>query len=296
MSEPGPARSEARLPEWFRIRIPATASGEIAATHAVIARYGLHTVCEQAHCPNIAGCYAQRTATFLILGNQCTRSCTFCAVIKHNPDGRDPDPDEPRRVAAAAAELKLRHVVITSVTRDDLPDGGAGQFVACAEDIAQVDSSISVEVLVPDFRGRAESVQAVANAPIRVFNHNLETVPTLYPAVRRGADYRRSLDVLRQVKQVRQDLLTKSGLMLGLGEEMHEIEQVLHDLREVDCDMLTLGQYLAPSRAHAPVARYLTPAEFEQLRARALEMGFAHVFAGPLVRSSLHAMAQLGTD
>jgi len=243
----------------------------------------LRTVCEEAICPNIWDCYSRRTATFLVLGDRCTRACRFCAVRHGRP--LPPDPAEPARLVEAARRLGLRHVVITSVTRDDLPDGGAGHFAACVAALKATLPGVTVEVLTPDFRGWPVAV--VARSGPDVFAHNIETVPRLYPRVRPGADYSRSLELLRQAAGA--GLVTKSGLMVGLGETMEEIEAVLADLRRAGCLLLTVGQYLAPTAGHLPVERYLTPGEFESLRRRALALGFAGVAAGPLVRSSYRA-------
>lgn len=251
---------------------------------ALLEGLGLDTVCLSAACPNLGECFARRTATFLILGPVCTRNCRFCAVPKGTP--RPVDPGEPRRVALAAAELQLRHVVITSVTRDDLPDGGAGQFAATVTAVREALPEATVEVLTPDFRGRPAALEKVMAAGPRVFNHNVETVPRLYPAARPQADYRRSLEVLRRAKEMRPGILTKSGLMVGLGEREEEVLAVLADLRSAGCDAVTIGQYLRPSKAHLPVREYLTPETFARYRARAREMGFRYVASGPLVRSS----------
>jgi len=247
----------------------------------------LHTVCESARCPNLGECFSRPTAAFLILGNRCTRACGFCAV-EHGRPG-PPDPAEPEAVAEAARALGLRYVVITSVTRDDLADGGSGQFAAAVRAVRRRLPEARVEVLTPDFRGEARAIQAVAAAGPDVFNHNLETVPALYPRVRPQADYQRSLQLLRAVKANGPGLVTKSGLMLGLGESPAEVEAVMEDLVAAGVAVLTLGQYLAPTRRHLPVARYLEPEEFEAWAERGRAGGFRQVFAGPLVRSSYHA-------
>jgi lipoic acid synthetase len=247
----------------------------------------LHTVCQEAKCPNVWECFSRHTATFLILGPRCTRNCRFCNV-QHGPGG-PPDPEEPRRVAEAARAMNLRYVVVTSVTRDDLPDGGSAHF---AETIRAIRKSIPgalVEVLVPDFQGSADSIRTVVEARPDVLNHNVETVPRLYPEVRPQAVYERSLDLLRRVREIAPGIPTKSGLMLGLGEKDEEVLGTLRDLRAADCAILTLGQYLQPSKEHLPVARFVPPEEFEKLRGLALEMGFAEVASGPFVRSSYHA-------
>jgi lipoic acid synthetase len=260
-------------------------------TRATVKALGLHTVCEEAHCPNIAECWGHRTATFMLLGDTCTRNCGFCAVTHGRP--LTVDPDEPRRVAEAVAKLGLRHVVVTSVNRDDLADGGAGHFAATARSIKSRVPDARVEVLVPDFQGDADAVRTVVAAPIDILNHNIETVPRLYKRVRPGARYGRSLDLLAEGRRARADCLTKAGLMLGLGETRDEILQVFNDLRDVACDILTLGQYLRPSAEHLPVERYVTPEEFAALRDDALMAGFRHVESGPLVRSSYHAWAHV---
>jgi len=248
---------------------------------------GLNTVCVEAQCPNQGECFARGTATFLILGDICTRGCKFCAVKRGRPAA--PDPSEPRHLAATARELDLRHVVITSVTRDDLPDRGAGQFAACIRAVHDLLPRTSIEVLIPDLDGRADLLEVVAKAGPQVIAHNLETVPRLYGQVRRGADYARSLDVVGQVKQVAPSIVSKSGLMLGLGETDDEIVQVLKDLRGEECEVLTLGQYLAPSVQHFPVKRFIPPDAFERLKEIALGLGFKYVASSPYVRSSYRA-------
>jgi len=280
---------ERRLPPWLKVRAPGGPG--YAETSAIVRGLGLHTVCQEAHCPNIGECWGHRTATFMLLGDTCTRNCGFCAVTHGRP--LTVDPDEPRRVAEGVADLGLQHVVVTSVNRDDLPDGGAAHFAATAWAIRRRLPSCRIEVLVPDFKGDESAVARVASSPIDVFNHNLETVPRLYARVRAGARYERSLAVLRAARAARPALLTKAGLMLGLGEETEELVKVFIDLRQVGCDVLTLGQYLRPSAEHLPVERYVPPAEFDALRTRALALGFRHVEAGPLVRSSYHAWAHV---
>ena len=247
----------------------------------------LHTVCESAHCPNQGDCLARRTATFMILGDVCTRNCRFCAVSHGRP--APTDPEEPRHIAEAAGYLGLRYVVITSVTRDDLPDGGAAQFAACIRELRALDPSIGVEVLVPDFRGDWRALDTVMEARPAVLNHNVETVPRLYASVRPQAGYARSVELLWRAKEMRLGALTKSGMMLGLGEEREEVLRVMHDLREAGCDFLTLGQYLAPSDEHHPVVRFIPPEEFDEYARLAREAGFQGVAAAPLVRSSYHA-------
>jgi lipoic acid synthetase len=239
----------------------------------------------------VAECWAHGTATFMLMGDTCTRNCGFCAVSHGRP--KPLDPLEPERLATAVARLGLQHVVVTSVDRDDLPDFGAAHFAAAAQAIRRRLPACEVEVLTPDFQGRRASVETVAAAPIAVYNHNLETVPRLYKRARAGAGYERSLDVLRWAGEARPDLITKAGLMLGLGEEIDEVRAVLADLRAVGCRVVTIGQYLRPSKKHLPVERYLDPSEFEALGAEARAMGFAHVESGPLVRSSYHAWSHV---
>jgi lipoyl synthase len=278
-----------RHPPWLKVRAPGGPG--FTETRATVKALGLHTVCEEARCPNIAECWGHRTATFMLLGDTCTRNCSFCAVRHGRP--LTVDADEPRRVAEAVARLGLRHVVVTSVNRDDLADGGAGHFAATARLIKALVPDTRVEVLVPDFQGDAHAVRTVIASPIDILNHNIETVPRLYKRVRPGARYGRSLDILAEGRRARTDCLTKAGLMLGLGETRDEIIQVFRDLRDVDCDILTLGQYLRPSAEHLPVERYVTPEEFAALRDDALLTGFRHVESGPLVRSSYHAWAHV---
>ena len=278
-----------RHPDWLKVRAPGGPG--FAETSATVRELGLHTVCQEARCPNVGECWGHRTATFMLLGDVCTRNCGFCAVAHGRP--QTVDADEPRRVAEGVARLGLRHVVVTSVDRDDLPDGGAAHFAVTARAIKARLPDCRIEVLVPDFKGSSASVVEVAQAPIDVFNHNLETVPRLYPRVRAGARYNRSLGVLREAKATRASFLTKAGLMLGLGEHEAELVRVFEDLRGVDCDVLTIGQYLRPSAEHLPVERYVHPDEFAALRERALALGFRHVEAGPLVRSSYHAWTHL---
>lgn len=255
---------------------------------SLLLRYGLNTVCQGALCPNQGECFGKGTATFLILGRTCTRNCTFCAIPseEHPPA---PDPGEPERIARATAELGLRHVVITSVTRDDLPDGGAAHFAETVRALKKHGAQVIVEVLIPDFQGSLQALETVVHSGPDIINHNLETVPRLYPEVRPQADYRRSLHLLQMVKEIDPGKISKSGLMLGLGEERQEVLQVMADLREVSCDLLTLGQYLQPSGKHHPVVRYIPPEEFEELQRRGEDLGFRGVFSAPLVRSSFHA-------
>jgi lipoic acid synthetase len=253
--------------------------------------HGLHTVCEEATCPNLGECFSHGTATFMIMGRLCTRRCPFCDVAHGRP--LPLDADEPENLARAIAEMKLKFVVITSVDRDDLRDGGAAHFTACIGAVRRHTPATSVEILVPDFRGRMEVALEILGAALPdVFNHNLETVPRLYQAARPGANYRHSLELLRRFKERHAGILTKSGLMVGLGETNEEILEVMRDLRAQGCDLLTVGQYLQPSRHHLPVARFVTPAEFEQFAKAAQAMGFRNAASGPMVRSSYHAELQ----
>lgn len=259
-------------------------------TERALAGLSLHTVCHQARCPNIAECFSRGTATFMIMGDICTRGCAFCGVTKGVP--MPLDPDEPGRVAGAVQKLGLRHAVITSVTRDDLDDGGAGAFAAVIMALKRIDTSPAIEVLVPDFMGDDAAIETVLDAGPDIFGHNIETVPSLYGA-RKGGDYGRSLAVLYRAKESSQGTRTKSALMLGLGEREVEVLEVLGDLRRIGCDYMSLGQYLQPARKNIPVAEYITPETFERYRERALEMGFLHVESGPYVRSSYMADAYL---
>ncbi len=279
-----PANPVRRLPSWLKRNLP-RGNGNFF-TQELLRELRLETVCENARCPNRPECYSRRTATFMILGNVCTRPCGFCSVAKGQPENLEDD--EPSRVAEAAHRLGLRHVVITSVTRDDLPDGGADHFRRCILAVRQRTGAV-VEVLTPDFLGDLSAVDCVLEAAPEVFNHNMETVPRLYKKVRGRASYQRSLDLLAHVKLRSPTTVTKSGLMLGLGETTEELFDVLADLRAHGCDTLTLGQYLAPTLKHIPVARYVPPIEFDELAARARTLGYAKVVAGPFVRSSYHA-------
>jgi lipoyl synthase len=276
--------SPRRLPSWLKRPLP-EGNGNFF-TEGLLQELKLETVCENARCPNRPECYARRTATFMVLGNVCTRPWGFCSVHKGAPEVLEDD--EPARVAEAAYRLGLRHVVITSVTRDDLPDGGADHFRRCILAVRERTGAV-VEVLTPDFMGDLAAVDTVLRAAPEVYNHNMETVPRLYKKVRGRASYQRSLDLLAHVKKRSPETVTKSGLMLGLGESIDELLDVLTDLRAVKCDMLTLGQYLAPTLKHIPVARYVPPEEFDSLAVLARTMGFRKVTAGPFVRSSYHA-------
>jgi lipoic acid synthetase len=255
--------------------------------HDLLSGLGLHTICQSALCPNIGRCFTSGTATFLILGDVCTRRCTFCAVKKGRP--APVDAEEPQHLCDAVARLGLNYVVITSVTRDDLPDGGASQFARTVARLRENTAKSTVEVLVPDFRGSEEAIRTVVASGPQVINHNVETVPRLYPEVRPGADYARSLELLYTVKKLNPAIVTKSGLMLGLGESRDEVIEVMGDLREADCDLLTIGQYLQPSPHHHPVVSFIPPGEFAGYEAIGREMGFAGVASSPLVRSSYRA-------
>jgi len=277
-----------RRPPWLRVRAP---TGETYHWLKRLMRArGLHTVCEEAHCPNIGECWGHRTATFLILGDTCTRNCRFCNVKTGRP--APPDPDEPERVAQAALAMGLRHAVVTSVDRDDLPDGGASVFAAVIRRIRSLQPDCTVEVLIPDFRGQIGPLKTVMDERPDILNHNVETVPRLFRTVQPQCRYEWSLAVLRNAKALWPEAVTKSGLMVGLGERVDEVLNMMQDLRDLDVDILTIGQYLQPTRRHAPIARYYTPEEFEMLRERGYEMGFRWVESGPLVRSSYNAEAQ----
>ena len=278
-----------RKPEWIRVKAPVTP--EVIRLKKALRKQSLHTVCEEANCPNLGECFSKGPATFMILGNVCPRRCPFCDVAHGRPDAIDED--EPAKLAATVASMKLRYVVITSVDRDDLRDGGSGHYVDCIAAIREMSPQTRIEVLVPDFRGRMEiALDILSKSPPDVMNHNLETVPRLYREVRPGADYNWSLKLLKEFRQAHPDVPTKSGLMLGVGEKFDEVVAVMADLREHDCQMLTIGQYLQPSRHHLPVSRYVDPEEFEQYRKLGEEMGFTNVASGPLVRSSYHADLQ----
>jgi len=279
-----------RHPPWLKVRAPGGPG--FTATLGIVRDLRLHTVCEEAHCPNIAECWGHKTATLMLLGDTCTRNCAFCAVA-HGPP-LAVDPEEPVRVAEAVWQLGLRHVVVTSVNRDDLPDGGASHFAATVRAIRARLPACRIEVLVPDFQGDLAAVAIVTAAPVDVFNHNVETVPRLYKRVRPGARYERSLAVLEAAFDREGRRHTKAGLMVGLGEEPVEVLAVLRDLRTVGCTILTIGQYLRPSAGHLPIERYVAPEEFDALRRDALGLGFRHVESGPLVRSSYHAWNHVG--
>ncbi|MFZ5644459.1 MAG: lipoyl synthase [Bacillota bacterium] len=273
------------FPDWLKKRV--SSHGSTESTRNLIAGLGLGTVCKSAACPNQAECFSLGTATFLILGETCTRKCSFCAVKKGIPAA--PDTEEPCKLARAVAGLGLKHAVITSVTRDDMPDGGASHFVKTINTIREISSGVTVEVLTPDFMGLPGAVDMVASAYPEVFGHNIETVPRLYRQVRPGAEYKRSLAVLERVKYRQPGAVTKSGLMVGLGEHFSEISQVMSDLRSAGCDIITIGQYLRPTRGHIEVKDYVRPETFEEYRQAALEAGFRHALCGPFVRSSYRA-------
>jgi lipoyl synthase len=275
------------LPPWLKRPMPVAEA--LLETRRLVNGLKLNTVCVEARCPNLTECWSRHIATFMILGDKCTRRCRFCAVTTARPD--PVDADEPQRLAEAAEHLRLRHVVITSVARDDLKDEGAGQFARCITAVRSRLPDVTVEVLVPDFHARRDCVQAVADAAPEVFNHNVETVPSLHKRVRPQAKYTRSLDTLRLAKELRPEMKTKSGVMVGLGETRDELVQVFRDLRIAKCDLLTIGQYLKPASGdgHVPVERFYPPAEFEELGALAESLGFAAVASGPFVRSSYFA-------
>lgn len=278
-----------RKPQWIRARAPTDPA--VVQLKSLLREHRLHTVCEEAACPNLGECFTHGTATFMIMGNLCTRSCPFCDVAHGRPGPLDEN--EPENLARAIKHMKLRYVVITSVDRDDLPDGGAAHFTACIRAVRRESPGITIEILTPDFRRCADiALDILQTSPPDVFNHNLETVPRLYRRVRPGAVYEESLELIRRFKARHGNVPTKSGLMLGLGETASEVQQVLHDLRAHDCDMLTLGQYLQPSRRHLPVEQFVPPDEFSTLGDYARSIGFRNVASGPMVRSSYHADLQ----
>ncbi len=279
---------QTKRPNWLRVKLPQ--GKEYHRLKTILRSANLHTVCEEAICPNIGECFGQGTATFLILGDVCTRRCNFCAVTKGHPSILDED--EPERIARVVKQIDLRHVVITSVTRDDLPDGGAKIYARTIRSIRTYNLTCTIEVLIPDFKGSEEALEIVLEEYPDILNHNLETVPRLYPDVRLQADYELSLSLLEKVNVIHPGCITKSGLILGMGEEYDEIIDVMKDLREVDCDILTIGQYLSPGKEYIPIKRYYHPDEFKRLKYEGEKMGFKHVESGPLVRSSYHAAAQ----
>ena len=274
-----------RKPDWIRVKAPT--SKQYFATRDIVRANGLHTVCEEAGCPNIGECWAKKHATFMIMGDTCTRACAFCNVATGMP--RPLDPMEPVNVAAAVAKLDLDHVVVTSVDRDDLDDGGAAHFAAVIENMRELAPNTTIEILTPDFMNKDGAIETVTAAKPDVFNHNIETVPRLYPTIRPGARYFTSLELLSRVKKLDPELFTKSGLMVGLGESKEEVAQLMDDLRAADVDFLTIGQYLQPTPKHAAVDRFVTPEEFESLARMARGKGFLMVSASPLTRSSYHA-------
>ncbi len=282
-----------RKPSW--IRAQSQGHPEVKRIKKMLREHNLHTVCEEAACPNLGECFAHGTATFLIMGNICTRRCPFCDVAHGRPDPLDEN--EPEHLAQTIAAMQLKHVVVTSVDRDDLRDGGAGHFSRCISEIRRQSPQTRIEVLVPDFRGRMDAaLEILADNPPDIFNHNLESIPRLYKAVRPGSDYDWSLDLIERFQKTHPEVPTKSGLMLGLGESIDEVKQVLRDLRAHGCRMLTLGQYLQPSRHHLPVERFVTPEEFAELAEFAKSLGFEQVASGPMVRSSYHADLQAAGD
>jgi len=274
-----------RKPDWLKVKVRSgQGRGQV---EEILGRLSLNTVCKEANCPNLMECFCRKTATFMILGKVCTRNCTFCNVIKGSTE--NVDPEEPLRVAAAVRELELKHVVITSVTRDDLPDGGAGHFARVIDEIKKIDSRVTIEVLIPDFNGNKSALSKVVEAEPQIIGHNVETVYRLYPEVRPMASYHRTLELLKNIKQMNKEILTKSGIMLGLGEKQEEVIKVFEDLVLSGCNILTVGQYLAPSKNHHPVVEYIQPDIFEEYKRIGLEMGFRFVASAPLVRSSYHA-------
>lgn len=274
-----------RPPAWLKKRL--VSSDEIFATKNALSQGEVRTVCESSLCPNLNECFSKRCATFLILGPRCTRTCGFCAITKGAPEGVDLY--EPDRIRKTVEQLGLRYVVITSVTRDDLPDGGAGQFVRVIDELRRLNPAVSIEVLVPDFGLDERAIGAVAAAKPDIFGHNIETAERLYPLVRRGAGYRRSLQLLNHTKELNPKQITKSGIMVGLGESDEEIAQTMRDIRLSGCDILTIGQYMRPRQANLPVSRFVTPEKFEEYKRLGGHLGFSHVSAGPFVRSSYHA-------
>jgi len=277
--------SAKKKPEWLRKKMPDKKS--LDKMQAMVKNLSLHTVCQEANCPNIGECFENRTATFMIMGDVCTRGCRFCAVGK----GEAPvlDPDEPRHVAEAVSELNLKHAVITSVTRDDLPDGGAAHFAETIRAVRRMNPSTSIEVLIPDLQGSEAALDIVLEAKPEILNHNIETVPSLYGNVRPGADYQRSIDLLKRVKEKNPAILSKTGIMVGLGESAEEMHGVMDTLVEIKCDILTIGQYLQPSSEHLPVEEFVTPEQFEVYKKMGIQKGIPFVESGPFIRSSYNA-------
>jgi len=287
---PAPAAGEsARKPSWLKVKAPG-GPNYLTLKH-MMRDLRLHTVCEEAHCPNIGECWEHRAATFMILGDVCTRNCAYCAVAHGTPAPLDVG--EPQRLADAVAQMELKHVVITSVDRDDLPNGGAEVFAACIAEIRRRLPATSIEVLIPDFKGNPEALRIIVAARPDILNHNLETIARLYRIARPGGRYTRALELLRTAKEMNPDLLTKSGVICGLGEEWDELLVAIRDLRVQGVDIITLGQYLRPSEQHLPIARWYTPDEFTELKRYGMSLGFRHVESGPLVRSSYHAWEQV---
>ena len=274
-----------RKPKWLRVKY--RSSDEVMEVQKLMNNLSLNTVCQEAGCPNLLECFGRKIATFMILGKYCTRNCRFCNVESNQP--QPVDPKEPEHIAKAVNELGLKHVVITSVTRDDLPDGGASHFVSVIETVKAHNPNVTIEVLIPDFQGNVKALAKVAAAKPQIINHNIETIPRLYNSVRPQAVYQRSIQLLYQVKLLDPNILTKSGIMVGLGETIDEVQDVLIDLHDAACDLLTIGQYLAPSKAHYPVFEYVTPTVFRQYKQMGLSIGFKQIESGPLVRSSYHA-------
>jgi len=274
-----------RKPEWIRTKI--RSNQETKDVNAIIGKFGLNTVCKEANCPNRMECFSRKTATFMILGSVCSRNCTFCDVTNGTP--QRVDSNEPRHVALAVKEMGLKYVVVTSVTRDDLLDGGAGHFAEVIQEIQGISNEIGVEILIPDFKGDEQALRCVVEAKPKVINHNIETLHRLYPVLRPQADYERTLTVLKRVKQMDKRIISKSGFMVGLGETENEVGQLMADLRKHDCEFLTIGQYLQPSKNHYPVKEYIHPDIFKKYEEMGYALGFRHVVSGPLVRSSYHA-------
>ena len=284
-----PLETKLKKPEWIRAKLPS--GGQFMEIKRILREQKLHTVCEEASCPNIGECFSKGTATFMIMGDICTRRCPFCDVGHGRPNPLDPD--EPKHLAETVAALKLKYVVITSVDRDDLRDGGAGHFADCIKAIRELSPSTQIEVLVPDFRGRLDvALEILAATPPDVMNHNLETAPRLYKQARPGADYTHSFELLKRYKALRPDLATKYGIMVALGENDEEVREVMLDMREYNIDMITIGQYLQPTDGHLPVLRYVSPQMFKTFETEALDMGFKHAAVGAMVRSSYHADEQ----
>lgn len=284
-----PTITALRKPDWIRIRLPT--GNKVQELKQTLRKNKLHTVCEEAACPNLSECFSRGTATFMIMGDICTRRCPFCDVAHGRPLALDAE--EPQHLADTIAAMKLKYVVITSVDRDDLRDGGAGHFVDCIKAIRAKNVNTKIEILVPDFRGRMDiAIELMTSMPPDVFNHNLETIPDLYRKVRPGSDYQWSLDLINNFKSAQPKVQTKSGLMLGIGESLDQVKDVLRDLKNHNCDMITLGQYLQPSLNHLPIERYVHPDEFDELAEFGYQLGFSHVASGPLVRSSYHADVQ----